>query len=305
MLELGAGADILRGLGWLYIGLIVVLVGVALWFPERWWQKVISVIVVLLIFIGPAYLRNREKQQLVDERKAHYEKAKALFEARCKTAGEKIFRTVENVEGFVWEKWRPLEINYGSQFKLTDPYGRDCGGEECIKPMLRVTSGAELNAEDFKRHAGGYSFVETIDPADNIMYRYTGVVTSVKKRTVEQMAEYRKNTGREPTVDVYGFALNRETVEAFVARYRVTWDDVSTPEDRNYWIAGGAIRIVDIQTGEVIAERTGYLMDPGQGSTNGQRSPWTWARSSTKACPSVDGHNLKFIQSVLEPKQGE
>ena len=67
MLELGPGADILRTLGWLYIGLIVVLVGASLWFPKRWWQKVVGVAVVLLVFTGPAYLRNRERAQIVDE----------------------------------------------------------------------------------------------------------------------------------------------------------------------------------------------------------------------------------------------
>lgn len=92
MLELGVGADILRGIGWLYIGLLVVLVIAALWFPERWWQKLLGVIVVLLVFTGPAYLRNRERGQLVDERKARYKAAKVLFDERCKTAGEEIHR---------------------------------------------------------------------------------------------------------------------------------------------------------------------------------------------------------------------
>lgn len=234
-----------------------------------------------------------------------YQKAKALFDERCKGAGEKIYERVENVDGFVWKRWRPSEINYGDQFKLTDPYGGDCGGEECIKPMLRVVSGAALNPDDAKRHADGYGFVETINPINGDRYKYIGVVKSVHRRTRQEMEQFRNNTGGEPVADVYGFALERKRVQSFGSRYEVTWDDISTPDDRAHWIAGGVIRITDLQDKKIIAERTGYLMDPGQGSTAGQRSPWPWARSSGYVCPSVDKHNINFIRSVLVPTKGE
>ena len=38
--------------------------------------------------------------------KARLDAALAHFEMRCKGAGEKIHRTVENVEGVAWMKWR-------------------------------------------------------------------------------------------------------------------------------------------------------------------------------------------------------
>lgn len=305
MLELGVGADILRGLGWLYIGLIALLVGAALWFPQRWWQKVTGVAVVLLIFTGPAYLRNREREQIVDERKARFEKAKALFDERCKTAGEKIYRTVDDVEGFVWERWRPRETNYGDQFALTDPYGRDCGGEECIKSMLQATRGAELNSQEAHHYSRGYRFIESVDPTDGGSFRYTGEIKLPDSWTPEKVAQRKRESGGALPSYSYRFVLVRQPNDRPVARYGVTWVDISKPEDRSYWIAGGSIRIVDLQTKELIAERSGYLIDPGQGSTAGQRSPWTWTRNSTNACPPVRGHNLEFIRSVLKPKQGE
>jgi hypothetical protein len=61
--------------------------------------------------------------------KARLAKAEAMFEERCKKAGEFIKRTVENVEAVYVMKVRPKKINYGDQFRMDDPYGLDSGGE--------------------------------------------------------------------------------------------------------------------------------------------------------------------------------
>jgi len=44
-----------------------------------------------------AYIREQQAKQ--DEFQARYDKAKAIFDERCKTAGEKIYHTVEDIEG--------------------------------------------------------------------------------------------------------------------------------------------------------------------------------------------------------------
>lgn len=49
------------------------------------------------------------------------QKAQAMFQERCKTAGEKIYRTAEDVEGILLMKLRPSGINYGSQLTMDDP----------------------------------------------------------------------------------------------------------------------------------------------------------------------------------------
>ena len=43
---------------------------------------------------------------------------------------------MDNVEGVVWMKWRNKQDNLSDQFRLDDPYGHDCGGEECIEQLL-------------------------------------------------------------------------------------------------------------------------------------------------------------------------
>ena len=43
--------------------------------------------------------RQREMQAKAEARQKEYLESKAIFEERCKSAGEKIYQTVENVEG--------------------------------------------------------------------------------------------------------------------------------------------------------------------------------------------------------------
>lgn len=49
-------------------------------------------------------------------------------------------------------------------------------------------------------------------------------------------------------------------------------------------VEGSSLRVLDLQTNEVIAERIGYMMDWAQGSQAGGRSPWLFA--ADYACPS-------------------
>jgi hypothetical protein len=70
------------------------------------------------------------------ERKERAQKAQALFQERCKSAGEKIYRTADNVEGVLLMKLRPSEINYGDQYRMDDPYGRDLGGEGYLETFV-------------------------------------------------------------------------------------------------------------------------------------------------------------------------
>ncbi|GAA4332762.1 hypothetical protein GCM10023165_07510 [Variovorax defluvii] len=169
MLELGAGADILRSLGWLYVGLIAFLLIAALWLLTRWWQKLMGVIIVLLVFTGPAYLRHQERSQIVDERKAKYEAAKALFDERCKTAGPKIYRTVENVEGVLLLSLRPDDkaVNRANPNWPDAGLPDEAGGDAYIRSFL-----SREHHQD-KRNLRGYL---SYAPSDLPGYRYVDVL---------------------------------------------------------------------------------------------------------------------------------
>ena len=322
-LDLTPFGGLLAALGWLYWLAALALITAALWYPKPWWAKLLAAVVVSGGIVYPVLIRPvtahvdavRQQQEAY---KARLADAMTLFEQRCKTAGEKIHRTVENVEGVVWMKWRPTETNYGDQFKLDDPYGRDCVGKDCIERLLRVTAGAELNPEDAKRHRTGYRFVESIDPKDGRIYRYVGVMKLGPSWTPEGIEEHRRRTGQPVPRDSYLFTSERQPIEAYSARYGITWDDISTREDRERWIAGGSLKVIDLKSNEVVAERIGFMIDRGQGSTAGFRSPWSFAVND--ACPEFpqvgpndprrnrDSRNTnmrQFAVKVLMPAKGD
>ena len=282
MLELGIGADLVRGIGLVLWGLLAAALLVALFKPKTITGKVLSSLLVLGIFFGPMV----PGAIAAHEYRQKYEKAKALFDERCKTAGEKIYKTVENVEGILLMKVRPERINFSDQYALDDPYGRDVGGEGYIGSFLRSVSGNELNTRVAAGRQAGFKWVEVADSTNNQIYRYQGVIKSVE--------------GRDPN-----FVLEKTVVAKSVAQFGITYDDISTKEDRDNWIAGGTIRVIDTKTNVVLAERVGYMFDRGLGSTSGQRSPWAFARDN--ACPGFrltpDGRaTLHYVTSPFSLK---
>lgn len=240
----------------------------------------------------------------------------ALFKKRCESAGERITRIVENVDGVVWLKWRePISNadNFADQFKLNDPYGHDCGMEGCILRLLRAAAGTAKFPQSAERYSRGYSFVESTDPRDGQKYRYIGLLKPVNGPDSAGFASHVQATGSGAEIDASYFTFEQMAVTQFTARYGVTWDDISTREDREHWIAGSSLKVVDLQTNEVVAERVGYMIDRGQGSQAGFRSPWLYAEYT--ACPAFDTSESRspikasrtryFIQKVLKFNKGD
>jgi hypothetical protein len=116
----------------------------------------------------------------------------------------------------------------------------------------------------------GYRYIEALDPKDGKRYRYTGSmkVVGTKDATAPNIQLRLK---RDPNYDLnnYEFRLDRVPAPGSAPRYGVTYDDISTREEREYWIAGSSLKVIDLQTNEVMAERIGYMMDRGQGDTGG------------------------------------
>lgn len=231
--------------------------------------------------------------------RARLEKADAMFRERCKTAGEKIYKTVENVEGVYLLKLRPKEMNYGDQFRLDDPYGRDLRGDGYIGSFLRgefqATHIGTPRAGSPPR--GGFLYVEVIDSSDGKRYRYTGRIDEPWKYDSSYSKTYKR------------FVLDRIPAPSAQPHYGITYDDISTREDREYWIAGSSLKVIDLKTNQVIAERIGYMVDRGQGNKSGGRSPWLYAADN--ACPPFSSRNgsgaqpyqtLDFVEKVLKPK---
>lgn len=314
-LDLTPFGGLLAAVGWLYWALALVPIALALWLPRAWWLKLASTAVVVGAVVYPVFVR--PVQNHVDERerdRIEYQQrlaeATAQFEMRCRSAGEFIRRTVDNVEEVVWMKWRDkrqVADDY-DQFTKTDPFGRDCEAEGCIEQLLTLPEQGGRFAREVQQRKGRFRWVETVDPADGRMYRYSGSMKPVPSWTPEAIEERRRRTGKELEDYSYWFKTDRQPIERFTARYGITWDDISTPEDREHWIAGGRLQVIDLQTNEVIGERIGYMMDRGLGDRSGFRTPWSFAKET--ACPNlVDesgrrsniGFTNRFLERVLKP----
>ncbi len=235
-----------------------------------------------------------------------------MFQERCKKSGEFIYRTVDNVEGILLMKLRPNDINRGDQYRMDDPYGRDLGGDGYIESFIQ----GEFQAT----HTGiprpgsplylGYRYVDAIDPKDGKQYRHVGGIKAVGKQDATAY-NVRLAISKDPNYDlnIYSFVLDKIHAPSPQPRYGITYDDISTHEERDYWIAGSSLKVIDLKTNEVIAERIGYMMDRGQGNTSGGRAPWLMA--ADYACPSF-GHThgaqaqpyktLNFVEKVLKPR---
>jgi hypothetical protein len=269
--------------------------------PKSRSAKAAAVLVVVAVF---GYIPITDGWDIYKAR-TRLAKAEAMFQERCKVAGEKIHRTAENVDGIFLMKVRPGDINRDEQFKMDDPYGRDLGGEGYIETFVRGSY--ELMRPKNPRPGWpsrlGYRYVEAIDPKDGRRYRYTGRIDEPWKYDSSYSTTYKR------------FVLDKISASDPAPRYGVTYDDISTREEREVWIAGSSLKVVDLQTNEIMAERIGYMMDLGQGATGGGRAPWLLAAAN--ACPDfhrfpnpvvvVPGADAQprqaqdFVEKVLKP----
>ena len=65
---------------------------------------------------------------------------------------------------------------------------------------------------------------------------------------------------RDISVIPYGYELISKSIDKRRSRYGFTWEDLSSDEDRKYWIAGSLLKVVDLDTNEIVAERIGYMI---------------------------------------------
>lgn len=299
--------EILGTLFWLaYVTVAGALIYTAVRKPDSLRGKVTAAVVVVLAFSVLPGINAKEaiERKLAQAESAKYrEAAWEHFRRHCnENARETIVRVVENVKAIflIRPRREATETELGDQFWMGDPYGYS--SYEASNPI-----GTYLHNRSGKTVSGraltpirGYQFVETPNPryqeGSNIprylRYRLTNVVVvnSVTKR---------------PENRIQPRAIE---VDQLLSRYGITWEDISTPEDRKYWVAGGKLKILDMQENEAVAERIGYVIDPQLGDDRQGRRPWLAVGFVSGAfCPRFENRfdrNKEFVAKVLRASAG-
>lgn len=102
----------------------------------------------------------------------------------------------------------------------------------------------------------------------------------------------------ENSLDSNGYDEELETpIDSIVSHYGITWEDISTKEDRDHWVAGGKRQIIDLNNNKIVAEVIGYVM-----FTNPYVGYTAWER--VNQCP-IDYQSIDFIPSILRTKEFE
>lgn len=297
--------DLIRGLETVYLLIWLGLGILAVWLPKNWKLKLgATLLVVIAGAILPVYLYLQVKQEvakqkpIVERRNAQLEAAMARFEERCKTAGEKVTRTVDDVEGILLMKIRPAKGNDADPMWPGAAMVSERTQDEFIESFLFY----EYRGKGFEHQRGnvtntptqwpGYQYVDVVDETDGQRYRYTAPMQPRNENYPGDIIQ----------------KLTRQRTTKTMPLYGVSYEDIVDPEDRKHWIAGTVIRVIDLKSKETIAEQVRFVFDTGQGSISGGRSPWVWANYYGKRCPVTSG-NLKsqtrwFVDQVLKPKKG-
>jgi len=204
-----------------------------------------------------------------DARRASYRAgmtSEEYFKDLCeREAGEFIFRTVDGVDGIKRMRPRSLATHDMNQhlYAHEDPYGyRDW---EAQNPATRL-----VGPDSYRYHE-----VAVANEGEGRVIRYSGY-DGRNRRTlkIEQSAS--------PS-----------------SRYGFTWRGVTRPNDRELGIAGGELIVLDIQTGEVLAVKRGFVRTGGAQGV----PPGVWW-STAAACPRESNALFMlpdFVTRIVRP----
>ena len=253
--------------------------------------------------------RQREMQAKAEARQKEYLESKAIFAERCKSAGEKIYQTVANVEGITL-----LNVPEDSpQSSYNDPMWENAAlpwsgtEEEYIKKFLfweiRYDNNSMID-------------LQTVDPrpsARETQIRLWGHPTNMSEHE-KAYRGYRYADAQQKDKHFLRYRFpddkdrkDKETllVQAIErpSRYALEYKPIVDPEDRKHWIAGLTVNIYDLQTNTLMATKTWYALNPSQGHAY---QTWEWSRLENCPAGEADITYIRyFLNRVIQPKQGD
>lgn len=288
---------------------VLILIWILIWRQiksgHRWWIGGLATVLIVAGFSLPILKAAQKDKQKIAVKNEKYLAAKAVFDERCKDAGYKIYKMVEDVEGVTLLKvWPDRDLSKGDLDDQMWEYAglpRMFSGQSYIEGFLywRIW---DLRNKEYKNYGNG-----ALNQADLSKYinedagRYINI-NSYQYVDVLQNGVYQ----RFQYMDLFDLSPDHSLVTKPIAkpsRYTIDFENPVIPEDRKWWIATTKAIIKDSQTNELLAEASWYTLHGGQGikkySTTG-----IWDRAIS--CPDVRGqHNpiQNFTLSVLKPRQ--
>lgn len=274
MLELTGLGSVLRGIGLLYWVLAIGAVVLAIRYGKGARGKIIWATVAIAVF---AYLPGKAMIEQ-HQRDTYAKEAWAYFKKLCdEKSGEKIYKTYTGVKSVLVVKPLPpaTEKDLYDRFWYGDPYSNATPWSERGDTAARRLTGDSRRSDGVVQR--GLDFVEIKNESGSGYTRINRAVSNDKNSV-------------------------REQIEQPVSKLGVAWEDISKPEDRKYWVAGSRMRVVDLTDNSIVAERIGYFIEAGFGSTAGQRRPWLTSRGPNTTCPSVAGDytDQRFISRLFK-----
>jgi hypothetical protein len=230
---------------------------------------------VTAYLIGHEIAERREAARHWAERQAYVSAAWAHFKARCESAHVTYYKQVSRQEGVYIMKptTAPTPEQFRDQYWMGDPYDLPDTAEYEARELLfsRQPRNNTNDAAIPRSEQGGFDYVEAPAPGQGEQHlRYSPKWKKKKNDAGSEYYIFDSEASKQPEV-----VSNRESMYGF------KWEDISTNKDRYYWVAGGRMTVVNLETGELIAERIGYLIEPrfGSWSPTFNQSPWLSARS--------------------------
>lgn len=244
---------------------------------------------------------------------AHVAQGKALFEEKCRTvAGEKIYRKVENVEGIVLLKVRPArgDSELADRMWPGAAFARESTADWYITSFLGYEHSSSQKGEpvtaqrrgyittefrpDNPSNLPGYRFVDVIDEKDGKRYRYTGSTKEVTRISSILIG------GDGKPFKTKAFVLEKTIAPNPAPRYGVTFEDHVLPEERMLGLASSTVKVLDLQTGEVLGELIRYAWSPG-GPSRTNPVPWLTAYRCPDHAVGTGEATRKFVDQILIP----
>ena len=262
------------------------------------WVRLIPTALVLSFFVLPAIWEDYKEH--LDEEKdwAEYREYRAVFDERCKNAGETIYQTVQDVEGITLLKvWGDSPNN--------DMYNR-------TTKVWEFTGLPHEDEEEYYIRSYLYWWYAILNNQNGLIFIYDYNPISDKKIIHDMQNKYTTNRGymfidaiqNNSKYSRYELANDdgkmSKTIINKPARYAVTFDNPIISDERARWIATTIVTIIDTETNTILARKQWYSFEESRGKYH-----MHWSAAIT--CPYSGQRSLirQFVQRVLIPKAGE